>query len=52
MRWLERTFELEGEVICEMSAFVIATEEEEGVGVPDLERPQVQYALRGGMSCR
>jgi hypothetical protein len=52
VRWLERTFELEGEVICEMSAFVIATEEEEGVGVPDLERPQVQYALHGGMSCR
>lgn len=50
--WSERTFELEGEVICEMSAFVIATEEEEGVGVPDLERPQVQYALNDRISCR
>jgi len=38
---MERTFELEGEVICKMPAFMIATEEEEGVRVPDLERPQV-----------
>jgi hypothetical protein len=49
--WI-RTFKLEGEIICEMPAFVIATEEKECIGVPNLERPQVQYALHREMSCR
>jgi hypothetical protein len=31
------TFQFEGEVVSQMSAFVVAAEEEEGVGVPYLE---------------
>ncbi len=38
-------FKLEGEVVGEMAAFVIASEEPESVGVPDLEGPQVEDAL-------
>jgi hypothetical protein len=30
-----------------MSALMIATEEEDGIGVPDLERPEVENTLRG-----
>ena len=45
MRRRRRTFEFEGKVIGEMSTFVISSQEEEGVGVPDLERPEVKYAL-------
>jgi hypothetical protein len=33
------TFEFEGEIIRQMSAFVITSQKEEGVGVRDLERP-------------
>jgi hypothetical protein len=39
------TNESEGEVVCQMPAFVVAAKKEEGVGVPDLERPEIQYAL-------
>ena len=39
------TFELEGEVVGEVTALVVASEEKEGVWVPDLERPQVQHTL-------
>lgn len=28
-----------------MATFVIATEEENGVGVPDFERPEVEHTL-------
>lgn len=37
--------QLECEVIREMSALVISSEQEERIGVPDLQRPQVQDAL-------
>lgn len=40
-------FEFEGEVVCQMPALMVATEEPEGIGVPDLERPQVKDALKG-----
>jgi hypothetical protein len=49
---LKHTFELESEIVCEMPAFMIATEKEEGVGIPDLEGPQIQNALWDGMSWR
>lgn len=39
------TFKLEGEVIRQMSTLVITTKQEECVGVPNLERPQVEYTL-------
>ena len=32
-------FELESEVVGKVAAFVVASEEPEGVGVPNLERP-------------
>jgi hypothetical protein len=39
------TFEFEGEVVRQMSTFVITAKQKEGVRVPDLERPEVQHAL-------
>ncbi len=39
------TFQLEGEVVCQVAAFVIAPEEPERVWVMDLERPQVEHAF-------
>jgi hypothetical protein len=39
-------FQLEGEVISQVTAFVVATKEPQGVGIPDLQRPQIQDALR------
>jgi hypothetical protein len=38
--------ELEGEVISQMPALVVPAEEPERVRVPDLQRPQIQDALR------
>jgi hypothetical protein len=38
--------ELECEVVGQMPALVVAAEQPERVGVPDLQRPQVQNALR------
>lgn len=40
------TLLFEGEVLCEMSALVVPSEEEQGVGVVDLQSPQVQYTLQ------
>jgi hypothetical protein len=40
-----RTFELEGEIVGQVAAFVVASQEEQGVGVPHLQGPQVQHAL-------
>lgn len=37
--------ELEGEVVREMAAFVVASQEEEGLGVPDFQRPEVEHAF-------
>jgi hypothetical protein len=38
--------ELEGEVVGQMPALVVSAEQPERVGVPDLQRPQVENALR------
>ena len=40
------TFELECEVVGQMAALVVSSEKPEGVGVPDLQRPEVQDTLR------
>lgn len=40
------TFLFEGEVLCEVPALVVASEEEEGVGMVDLQSPQVQNTLQ------
>lgn len=39
------TLLFEGEVLCEVPALVVASEEEQGVGMVDLQSPQVQYTL-------
>jgi hypothetical protein len=39
------TLEFEGEVICEMATFVVSAQQEQGIGVPYLETPQVEHAL-------
>jgi hypothetical protein len=38
-------FELECEIVCQMSALVVASEQPQGIGVPYLERPEIQNAL-------
>lgn len=38
-------FELEREVVGEMSAFVVSAKQPEGVGVPNLQRPKIEDAL-------
>lgn len=40
------TFEFECEVIRKMSAFVVASQKPECVGVPDLQSPEVENALK------
>lgn len=40
-----RTFELEGEIVGQVAAFMVASQEEQGVGVPHLQGPQVQHTL-------
>ncbi len=40
------TLLLEGEVLCEMPALVVASQQEERVRVDQLERPQVDDALQ------
>lgn len=47
LRVLVLTFELECEVVCQMATFVVTTEQPQRVRIPDLQRPQVQYALLG-----
>ena len=37
--------ELEGEVVRQVAALVVAAQQEQRVRVPHLERPQVQHAL-------
>lgn len=39
------TFLFEGEVLCEVPALVVPTQEEECGGVVDLERPEVENTL-------
>jgi hypothetical protein len=31
------TFKFEGEIICQMTTFMVSAQQEQGVGVPDLE---------------
>ena len=38
-------FELECEVVGQMAAFVIASQQPESIRIPDLERPEIEYAL-------
>ena len=38
-------FELECEVVGQMSTFVIASQQPESVRIPNLERPEIEYAL-------
>lgn len=45
------TFLFEGEVLCEVSALMVPTQEEKCVGVVDLERPEVENTL-GGQTVR
>ena len=45
----KHTLELKGEVIRQMTTFMVTPEEEEGIGVPDLETPQVEDALCHGI---
>ena len=40
------TFLFEGEVLCEVSALVVPAQQEQRVGVVDLQGPEVQHALR------
>jgi hypothetical protein len=42
----QRTFELEGEVVGQVTALVITAKKEESVGVVDLETPEVEDTLR------
>ena len=37
--------ELKGKLIRQMTPFMVTPEEEEGIGVPYLERPQIQNTL-------
>ena len=45
------TFLFEGEVLCEVAALVVPTQEEDGAGVVDLQRPEVENALRTEEEC-
>lgn len=40
------TFLFEGEIFCEVPTLMVASEEEEGVGVVDLQCPQEQHTLK------
>ena len=39
------TFELEGEIVCQMPALMISSQEPQGVGIPNLEGPEVEHTL-------
>lgn len=45
MKTCQLTLKLEGEVVSQVPAFMIASQKEDGIGVPDLERPQVEDTL-------
>lgn len=38
-------FELEGEIVCQMPALMISSQEPQGVGIPNLEGPEVEHTL-------
>ena len=46
---MKLTFLLEGEVLRQVAALVVAAQQEEGGGVTHLQRPQIQNTLHGGM---
>lgn len=46
LRVLVLALELEGEVVGEMSTFMVSPEQEERVGVPYFEGPEIENALR------
>lgn len=50
LRVLVLALELEGKVICQVTALVVPAEKEEGIGVPNLEGPQVENTLALGSS--
>jgi len=35
----------ESKVVCQMSALMVSTEQEQRVGIPDLQGPEIQDAL-------
>lgn len=39
------TFLFEGEVLCEVPTLVVPTQQEQRVGVVDLQRPEVEHTL-------
>ena len=43
---ISRTFQFECEVVCEVPALVVASQEEQGVLVVQLQAPQVQDTLQ------
>lgn len=45
------TLQLEGEVISQMTTLVVSSEQPKRIRVPDLQRPEVQNALRPSTIC-
>lgn len=43
-------FQLEGKIVGQMTAFMVASKQPEGIGIPNFERPQVQDALLSEIS--
>ena len=41
----KHTFKLEGEVVGQMSALMIATQQEKRVWIPDFERPKIKNTV-------
>jgi hypothetical protein len=39
------TLKLECKVVGQVAAFVIAAQQPESIRIPDLERPEIEYAL-------
>lgn len=37
--WVKPTFKFEGEVICQMTTFMVSAQQKQSVRVPDLEGP-------------
>lgn len=44
-RVLVFAFEFEGKVVRQVSTLVVPPEQEEGIRIPDFERPQIEHAL-------
>jgi hypothetical protein len=50
LRVLVLALELEREVVGQVTTLVVTTEKEEGVGVPHLERPEVENTLKSKLA--